>query len=142
MIQDEIKESGAGGFGLDVDNRNDQVGSVRAGVRLSSVYEHKAYLGPWLEWMTGIWRPSFDLAWREYVEGNERDVDARLQGGPDTVGGFTIQGKEDAGGAEIGVGFRMVPKYANRMRFDLRYQTYVAEHTLEQDLLAQVGFSF
>ena len=142
MIQDEIKESGAGGFGLDVDNRNDQVGSVRAGVRLSSVYEHKAYLGPWLEWMTGIWRPSFDLAWREYVEGNERDVDARLQGGPDTVGGFTIQGKEDAGGAEIGVGFRMVPKYANRMRFDLRYQAYVAEHTLDQDLVAQVGFSF
>jgi uncharacterized protein with beta-barrel porin domain len=142
MIQDEVQESGAGGFGLDVDDREDEVGSLRAGVRLSSVYEHKAYLGPWLEWMTGIWRPSFDVAWRQYVEGNERDVDARLQGGPDTVGGFTIQGEEDAGGAEIGVGFRMVPKNANRLRFDLRYQAYVAEHTLEQDLVGQVAISF
>lgn len=140
--QDEIREEEAGGFGLEVDERDDEVGSVRGGVRLSSVYEHTAYLGPWFEWMTGIWRPSFDVAWREYVEGNERDVDARLLGSPDTTGDFTIQGEEDAGGAEIGVGFRFVPEQANRVRFDLRYQAYVAEHTLEQDLVGQIAIAF
>ncbi len=142
MSQDGIDEDDAGGFGLDVDDRDDEVGSVRAGVRLSSVYEHKAYLGPWFEWMTGIWRPSFDVAWRQFVEGHERDIDARLQGSPDTVAGFTVQGEEDEGGAEIGVGFRFVPVEANRLRFDLRYQAYVADHTLEQDLVAQVAIAF
>jgi hypothetical protein len=92
--------------------------------------------------MTGIWTPTFDVAWREYVEGDERDLDARLQGSPDTVGGFTIQGKEDAGGAEIGFGLRLVPKDANRLRFDVRYQAYVAEHTLEQDLVGQATIAF
>jgi len=140
--QDEIREEEAGGFGLEVDERDDEVGSVRGGMRLSSVYEHTAYLGPWFEWMTGIWRPSFDVAWRQYVEGNERDVDARLLGSPDTTGDFTIQGEEDAGGAEIGLGFRFVPEQANRVRFDLRYQAYVAEHTLEQDLVGQIAIAF
>lgn len=140
--QDEIREDEAGGFGLDVDERDDEVGSLRGGIRLSSVYEHTAYLGPWLEWMTGIWRPSFDVAWRQFVEGNERDVQARLQGSPDTVGGFEIQGEEDEGGAEIGVGFRFVPEQANRLRFDLRYQAYVSENTLEQDLVGQIAIAF
>lgn len=140
--QDGIRESQAGGFGLEVDERDDEVGSLRAGVRLASVYEHKAYLGPWLEWMTGIWRPSFDVAWRQFVEGNERDVSARLLGSPDTVGSFRIQGKEDAGGAEIGVGFRFVPVAADRLRVDLRYQAYVAEHTLEQDLVGRLSIAF
>ena len=140
--QDGIRERQAGGFGLEIDERDDEVGSLRAGVRLASVYEHKAYLGPWLEWMTGIWRPSFDVAWRQYVEGNERDVSARFLGSPDTVGNFTIRGKEDEGGAEIGVGFRFVPVAANRLRVDLRYQAYVAEHTLEQDLVGRLSIAF
>lgn len=140
--QDGIREDEAGGFGLEIDERDDEVGSVRGGLRLSSVYEHKAYLGPWLEWATGIWRPSFDVAWRQFVEGNERDVSARLQGSPDTAGNFTIQGEEDEGGAEIGVGFRFVPVQANRLRIDLRYQAYVAEHTLEQDLVGQIAIAF
>lgn len=140
--QDGIRERQAGGFGLEVDERDDEVGSLRAGIRLGSVYEHKAYLGPWFEWMTGIWRPSFDVAWRQFVEGNERDVSARLLGSPDTVGGFTIEGEEDEGGAEIGVGFRFVPVAANRLRFDVRYQAYVAEHTLEQDLVGRLSIAF
>lgn len=142
MSQDGINEDEAGGFGLDVDDRDDEVGSVRAGVRLSSVYEHKAYLGPWFEWMTGIWRPSFDVAWRQFVEGDQRDIDARLQGSPDTVGGFTVQGEEDEIGAEIGVGFRFVPVEANRLRFDVRYQAYVSENTVEQDLVGQIAIAF
>lgn len=142
MSQDGIHESDAGGYGLDVASRDDEIGSVRAGVRLSTVYDHKAYLGPWLEWMTGVWRPTFDVAWRQYVEGNERDVAARLQGGADTAGGFQIQGKEDPGGAEIGFGLRLIPSEANRLRLDLRYQAYVAEHTLENDLVAQATIAF
>ncbi|MBK7949016.1 MAG: autotransporter domain-containing protein [Deltaproteobacteria bacterium] len=142
MSQDGIREADAGGFGLDVESRDDEIGSLRAGVRLSTVYDHKTYLGPWLEWMTGVWRPTFDVAWRQFVEGNERDVAARLQGGADTAGGFEIQGKEDPGGAEIGLGLRLIPTDANRLRLDLRYQAYVAEHTLEQDLVAQATIAF
>lgn len=142
MNQDGIHESDAGGFGLDVASRDDEIGSLRAGMRLSTVYDHKTYLGPWLEWMTGIWRPTFDVAWRQFVEGNERDVAARLQGGADTAGGFKIQGKEDPGGAEIGLGLRLIPTNANRLRLDLRYQAYVAEHTLENDLVAQATIAF
>mgnify|MGYP003408814918 CR=1 FL=1 len=85
---------------------------------------------------------SFDVAWRQFVEGDQRDLDARLQGSPDTVAGFTVQGEEDEGGAEIGVGFRFVPVEANRLRFDLRYQAYVADHTLEQDLVGQIAIAF
>jgi hypothetical protein len=100
----------------------------------------------WLSWLpsptNGIWRPTFDVAWRQFVEGNERDVAARLQGGADTAGGFRIQGKEDPGGAEIGLGLRLIPAEANRLRLDLRYQAYVAEHTLENDLVAQATIAF
>ena len=142
VSQDAVREQDAGGFGLAVDKRDDEVGSLRGGVRLSSLYEHTAYLGPWFEWMTGVWRPSFDVAWRQYVAGNERDLDARLLGSPDTAAGFTIKGNEDQGGAEIGVGFRFVPEQANRVRFDVRYQAYVAEHTLEQDLVGQIAIAF
>lgn len=142
ISQNGIREQDAGGFGLEVDDRNDQVGSARAGIRLSTVYEHEAYLGPWFEWMTGVWRPTFDVAWRQYVEGNQRDLSARLEGGVDTVTGFEVKGKEDAGGAEIGIGLRLIPKEANRLRFDVRYQAYVAEHTLDQDLVGQVTLAF
>ena len=45
-------------------------------------------------------------------------------------------------GAEIGVGFRFVPERANRVRFDVHYQAYVAEHTLEQDLVGQIAIAF
>jgi uncharacterized protein with beta-barrel porin domain len=142
MSQEEIDESGAGGFGVELDERDDEIGSVRAGVRLSTVYEHDAYLGPWFEWMTGVWRPTFDVAWRQFVEGEERDLDAQLKGSADTSGGFRIQGEEDPGGAEIGVGLQLVPRDANRLRFDVRYQAYVAEHTLEQDLVGRIAIAF
>ncbi|MFO0689892.1 MAG: autotransporter domain-containing protein [Myxococcota bacterium] len=142
MSQDGIHESDAGGYGLDVASRDDEVGSLRAGIRLSTAYDHKTYLGPWLEWMTGVWRPTFDVAWRQFVEGNQRDLSARLQGGADTAGGFRVRGKEDPGGAEIGLGLRLIPSDANRLRLDLRYQAYVAEHTLEQDLVAQATIAF
>lgn len=140
--QDSIRETNAGGFNLLVDERDEEVGSARAGLRISSVHDNKAYLGPWLEWATGVWRPSFEVAWREYVAGDSRDVRARLQGAPDTAGGFTVQSQEDSGGAEIGVAFRFVPTAANRLRFDVRYNAYVAEHTLEQNLLGQVAITF
>ncbi|MEZ4331155.1 MAG: autotransporter outer membrane beta-barrel domain-containing protein [Myxococcota bacterium] len=142
ISQDAVREQDAGGFSLLVDDRDDEVGSVRAGVRLSTLYEHEAYLGPWLEWMTGTWRPTFDVAWRQFVAGNERDLTARLAGGVDTVDRFRIRAEEDAGGAEIGFGLRLIPKETNRLRFDVRYQAWVAEHTLDQDLVGQVTLAF
>ena len=138
----EISEDGAGGIGLRVADRDDQVGSVTAGLRLSSVYRHNRFIVSQLEWMDGVWRPQLDLRWRQIVEGNERELEASLQGTPDSVPGFKVKGKEDQGGWEIGAGMSFIPTQANRFQFDLRYDAYVASHTLEHDLTFRVGMGF
>ncbi|MAG29574.1 MAG: hypothetical protein CL908_01615 [Deltaproteobacteria bacterium] len=142
VSQDTIRESQAGGLGLRVGSRDDAVGSVNAGIRLSTFYEHHRYLGQNLEWMDGIWRPTVDLRWRQLLGDNERDIDARLVGSPDTAAGFTIQGKEDTGGFEVGAGLSFVPENANRLEIELRYEAFVSSHTLAQDLVARLTFGF
>lgn len=140
--QRAIHETTAGGFGIRIAQRDDSVGSVNAGLRLSTVYQHSRYLLPQLEWMDGVWRPMLDLRWREMLAGDKREIDARFQGSPDAVADFTIKGEEDSGGAELGLGVNFIPKYANRLQFDLRYEAYVAPQTVEHDLFARVLIGF
>ena len=140
--QRSFQEDDAGGFGLEVDDRDDEVGSISAGFRASTIYHHTRYLARPLAWMDGIWRPQLELRWRQMLEGTERDIDARMEGAPGSVSDFQITGNEDEGGVEIGVGVSFVPSAANRLQFDLRYETYVASHTVEQDLTARVLIGF
>jgi hypothetical protein len=92
--------------------------------------------------MDGVWTGSLDVRWRQMLTGFEREFDARLQGAPDGVSDFTIKGQEDAGGAELGAAIRFAPKNANRLQFDLRYEAFVAKHTIAHDLTAQARVSF
>ena len=142
VFQRPISESGVGGFGLIVESRDDSVGSVNAGLRISSIYHHTRYLADQLEWLDGTWRPEFDLRWRETVSGHERDLSARLRGAPASVADFEIQAKEDRGGFEVGAGLGFVPENANRFKLDLHYDAYIASHTLEHDLTFQLQFGF
>lgn len=142
VYQRPIHESGAGGFGIRIASRNDSIGSVNAGVRMSTTYRHSRYLIQQLEWMDGVWKPSLEVRWRQVLHGDDRDIDARFQGSPDSVGDFRITGDEDEGGAEIGVGVSFIPKRANRLQFDVRYDAFVAENTLEQDLVGRVMIGF
>lgn len=142
VYQRPIHEKNAGGFGIRIASRDDEIGSVNAGVRLSTYYEHKRYLGDQLEWMDGVWRPMIDIRWRQMVAGEERDIKARFQGSPDSVSDFKITGREDIGGLELAAGFSFTPKYANRLQFDLRYDAFLASHTVEQSLTARVLIGF
>ena len=142
VFQRSISESGAGGLGLRIDDRDDSIGSVHAGLRASTAYHQTGYLIPAFEWTKGVWRPRLDVRWREIVDGDEREVEARLRGAPEGVPGFTIQGKEDKRGLEFGGGLSFVPTGANRLQIDLRYQAFVASHTLEQDVTVQIGMGF
>jgi uncharacterized protein with beta-barrel porin domain len=142
ITQDEIRESGGGPWGLVVDDRDDSVLSVTAGLRLGTVYHHTAYVMDSLLWMDGIWRPTLDIGWRQILVGAERDLKARLNGAPDTVQAFEIEGDEDAGGFELGAGLSFVPKNANRLQFDLRYDLFRGPETLEHDLVAKVRIGF
>jgi len=135
-------EAQAGGLGLRVDDRRDSIGSVDAGLRLSTVYHHTRYLGRRLLWMDGVWRPRLDLRWRQMLAGNERRIDARLRGAPDGVGDFAIEGKEDSRGLELGASLSFIPSAANRLQIDLRYETFIASHTIEQGLNARVLVAF
>jgi len=142
VYQRPIHESGAGGFGMRIASRDDSVGSINAGVRLSTTYQHSRYLIRQLEWMDGIWKPSLEVRWRQVVHGDDRDIDARFQGSPDTVPDFRVSGDEDDGGAEIGAGISFTPKGANRLQFDVRYDAFVGEHTVEHDLVGRVMIGF
>ena len=70
--------------------------------------------------MDGVWNPSADIRWRQNLTGYERELKGRLQGSPDTLSNFTIVGREESGGLEIGTGLSFTPKNANRLQFDLR----------------------
>ena len=142
ITQDEISESDAGVWGLTIDDRDDSVLSGTVGVRLSTVYQHSSYLSESLLWMDGVWRPTVDLRWRQYLVGYERELSARLAGAPDTAGKFEVEGEEDSGGFEVGVGVSFIPKNANRLQFDLRYDVFRSENTLEHDLVAKIRFGF
>ena len=142
VYQRAIHESGAGGFGMRIASRNDSIGSVNAGIRMSTTYQHSRYLIQQLEWMDGVWKPSLEVRWRQVLHGDDRDIDARFQGSPNTVDDFRITGNEDDGGAEIGVGVSFTPKRANRLQFDVRYDAFIAENTLEQDLVGRVMIGF
>jgi uncharacterized protein with beta-barrel porin domain len=140
--QGSIHEDEAGGFGIKIDSRDDNTGSMNAGVRLSTVYEHKRYIIQQLNWMDGVWRPELNLQWRQVLAGNNRDIQARLEGAPDAVPDFKIKGKEDNGGFEIGGGVSFIPKNANRLQFDLNYDAYVASHTVAQSLVGRILIGF
>jgi len=142
ITQDEISESDAGVWGLTVDDRDDSVLSGTVGVRLSTVYQHSSYLSESLLWMDGVWRPTVDLRWRQYLVGYERELSARLAGAPDTADSFEVEGEEDSGGFEVGVGISFTPKNANRLQLDLRYDVFRSENTLEHDLVAKIRFGF
>ena len=142
VYQRPIHESGAGGFGIRIASRDDSIGSLNAGLRVSTTYRHRRYLIRQLEWMDGVWRPSLEVRWRQMLQGDDREIDARFQGTPDAVGDFRIEGDEDDGGAEIGVGVSFTPTHANRLQFDLRYDAFVGPHTLEQDLVGRVTLGF
>lgn len=139
---DGITEDGAGSLDTAIESRDDDLLTSRVGVRFGTVYEERRYLHRYLEWTTGVWRPSVDLRWRQTWSGNDRDVTARLADGPTTVAPFTVGAREDAGGLEVGVGVSFVPKYADRLQFDLRYDAYRAAHTVDHDLFAQVRIGF
>ncbi|MCA9504671.1 MAG: autotransporter outer membrane beta-barrel domain-containing protein [Spirochaetaceae bacterium] len=142
VFQRAVRESHAGGFGARLDDREDEVGSLTAGLRLSTTYRHQRYLIESLEWMDGVWRPSLDLRFRQLVAGDRRDLTGRFVGSADTVPKYTIQGEEDAQGAELGLGVSFVPENANRLQIDLRYEAFVAPHTLDQNLVARVALGF
>lgn len=142
ITQDEISESDAGVWGLTLDERDDSVLSGTVGIRLSTVYQHSSYLSDGLLWMDGVWRPTIDFRWRQYLVGYERELSARFAGASDTVSNFKVEGEEDSGGFEVGAGVSFIPKNANRLQFDLRYDVFRSENTLEHDLVAKVRFGF
>jgi len=140
--QRPINEDETAGFGVRIGSRDDSVGSINGGLRISAIYLHSKFLVQNLLWMDGVWKPSIDIRWRQMLAGYKRDINARLQGAPDAVADFTVKGKEDPGGVEIGGGISFSPKHANRLQFDLRYEAFVASHTVSHDLIAraQIGF--
>ena len=142
IAQDEISEGDAGIWGLRVEERDDSVLFGSAGVRLGTVYEHSAFIGERLTWMDGVWRPSVDVRWRQLLVGAERELEAGLLGAPDTVGDFTVEGEEDAGGLDVGVGVTFQPKHANRLQLEIRYDLFTGPETLEHDLVAKLRFGF
>ncbi len=142
VYQRPIHESDAGGFGIRIASRDDDIGSFNAGVRLSTIYEQTGYIAKQLEWMDGVWRPMVEVRWRQVLEGDKRYIDARFEGSPDSVSDFRISGEEDDGGAEIGAGISFIPKNANRLQFDLRYDAFVAPHTVEHNLVGRVMVGF
>lgn len=142
MEIDGLTESGAGVYDARIASRDDDVFTTRIGVRLGTVYEYRRYLHRYLEWATGVWRPTLDLRWRQTVSGNERDVRASLVQAPNTVAPFSVQAKEDAGGFELGAGLTFAPKYANRLQIQIGYDLYRASHTLDHDLTARLRIGF
>jgi uncharacterized protein with beta-barrel porin domain len=140
--QDSIGEGNAGSFGLRIDDRDDYVASVNAGLRLSTVYQHEKYVMQGLDWLDGVWRPTVDLRWRQTVSGYDRSLSARLNGSPDTVSGFDTDGSEDQGGFEIGAGLSFSPKHANRLQIDLQYDAFRSSHTVAHNLVAKFRLGF
>jgi len=140
--QRPIRESEAFGLGVRIEGRDDSIGSINAGVRVSTSYVHSKYLGQNFLWMDGVWKPTIEVRWRQMVAGYERDVEARLLGAPAGVANFTVKGKEDPAGAEIAAGFSFTPKNANRLQFDLRYESFVAAHTVTHNLTAKALIGF
>lgn len=139
---DAIDEAGASPLGSRVASRDDDVFTTTTGVRLSTVYEYRIYLHRWLEWATGVWRPTVDLRWRQTWSGYDRSLSAAFTEAPSAVAPFSIEAREDRGGFEAGLALTFEPKYANRVHFDLRYDAYRASHTLEHDLVAKVRVGF
>lgn len=142
VYQDEISESEAGAFGIRIDSRDDEIGSVTGGVRATTVFQNSRRGPRRFSWTEGIWTPQVDLRWRQIVEGDEREIKGRLLGGAAGVPDFTVQGEEDAGGVEIGAGLSFVPEKANRLQFEIRYEAFVASNTLQQNVTARIALGF
>lgn len=142
VYQRPIHEDETFGLGIRIASRDDSIGSINGGLRVSTSYLHSKYLGQQLLWMDGVWRPSIEVRWRQMLTGYEREIEARLQGAPDGVSDFTIEGREDPGGAEIAAGLSFTPKNANRLQFDVRYEAFLSSHAVTHDLIAraQIGF--
>ena len=58
------------------------------------------------------------------------------------IGYFTVEAEEDEGGFEIGAGIAFVPKYANRVQLQLRYDAYRSDNTVDHDLVGKIRIGF
>ncbi len=130
------------GLALTIPGREDEVGSITAGMRIATEYRHDRYIGSRLLWMDGAWRPSLDVRWRQFLEGDERDFNARFDGTPSANSSFNVSSEEDPGGVELGVGLSFTPDLADRLQFDLRYEAYLSENTVQQDLVGRISLGF
>ena len=137
-----FSEDGGGIYRTSVSSREDDVLTTRTGLRLGTAYEYRRYVHRYLEWATGVWRPTVDLRWRQTISGAERDVTASLVDATAAAPGFTVEAEEDDGGFEIGVGIAFVPKYANRLQLQLRYDAYRSDNTVDHDLVGKIRIGF
>ncbi|GEM_PF-3550744 len=137
-----FSEDGGGIYRTSISNREDDVLTTRTGLRLGTVYEYRRYVHRYLEWATGVWRPTVDLRWRQTISGAKRDVTASLVDAPAAAPGFTVEAEENDGGFEIGAGISFVPKYANRLQLQLRYDAYRSDNTVDHNLVGKIRIGF
>jgi hypothetical protein len=137
LSEGAVWEEGAGAADLDVEARSNAVVSTTLGARFYTQIFKYRFMGEYLEWADGIWRPEIDVRWREFWTGNDRALYARFQGAPADVGDFRVQAAYARRGAEVGAGVSFQP-WKWRGTLAARYQAFVGDGSFVQQAVVGV----
>lgn len=127
LHEDGFDEDGAGSLDLAVSSRDVVQVGVGGGVRLSAEIDASRALRRYTETGPFVFIPELSVGYRAVVEGADRNVDARLEHAPGSVGNLDVEGQDSKGGAEIGVGLAFQPE--GGMTMGLGYGLFVGDHT-------------
>ena len=142
LLQEATTETGASPLNLQIDKRDNQLVTVRAGFALTTTLNKTGYWTDFLESADGAWRPSLSVQWRQLVTDYDRSITARFAEEPQSVGSMTVQGQAPRMGFEISTGLDWTPEKADRLTFGLHYDVFVWKDVVVQDLNASIRIGF
>jgi uncharacterized protein with beta-barrel porin domain len=128
LDEEKFDENGAGSLDLVVASRDTVQVGVAGGVRLSAEIDASRAFRRFSDSGPFVFIPELTAGYRAVVSGDDRDVDARLEDAPSSVEALDIEGQDDKGGAEIGVGFAFQPE--GGMTMGLGYGLLVGDDTV------------
>ncbi len=141
LFQESIQESNAGVVRLDIDSRSTSFVATDTGARIGMTLVKYAYMGDWLEWADGVWRPQVQAGWRQVWTGYDRDFDARLTGAPSTTPKLRVRSEDAQYGANVGGRVSFQP-FGTRNSIEIAYDAFVGDRTTAHTVLATFRMPF
>lgn len=136
-----IDETNGGPVRLAIAARDNVLLATDAGLRAGVTLVKHAYMGSWLEWADGVWRPAVHGGWRQLWNDYDRHLGARLRSAPAGSGRFRVRSEDAQYGGRFGAGVSFQPQ-GTRNHVEVGYDAFLGDGTTSHAVMARLRIPF